>query len=150
VHNMRVHHEHSMRVIENPLNQLGSLFRMTNRTTRRLPHERPTARQVLLESTTGWRHPRPSWRVCGCLQHRQKPLAAAGLQRLGVGWSLLPCAHGDRGLGQLPRPSHGRCGQPRDGERAWESAVWFGRNAVVPSEHQTADLPHFMAPKARL
>ena len=71
MHSVRAHREHSMLVIENPFDQLGSLFCITSRTARRLPRNRPTARQMLLESTPRWRYPSPAWRVCGCPEHRQ-------------------------------------------------------------------------------
>jgi hypothetical protein len=60
-----------MLVIENPLNQLCSLCRITSRTARRLPRDRPTTRQMLLESTSCGRYPSAPWRVCSCPQHRQ-------------------------------------------------------------------------------
>jgi hypothetical protein len=71
MHRVRAHHGHRMLGIENPLDQPGSLFRITSHTARRLPRDRPTACQMLLESTPRWRYPSPAWRVCGGPQHRQ-------------------------------------------------------------------------------
>jgi hypothetical protein len=50
MHSVPAHREHRMLVIENPFDQPGSLFCITSRTARRLPRNRPTTRQMLLES----------------------------------------------------------------------------------------------------